>query len=437
MQTRTFRGGVHPDGSKLSAESALRVIPPPQIVSIPLKQHIGIAVQPLVKVGDVVSLGQKIGDSDQGLCAPVHASVSGKVKAIQAIDSADGKTVQAIVLENDGEDRIDESITPFDNWATLHPSELKQLIREAGIVGMGGAGFPTHAKLSVPEGKKLSVLIINGVECEPYLTGDHRILLEYASRVLLGIKVLMRAATVEKAYIGVKITMAGIPAAFDSLLQNEPGVDLVLLESKFPQGEERQLVYAITEQEIPSSGLPWDVGALVCNASTAWAIGTYIETGMPSIERPVTVTGAVKNPSNFMTRIGTPIQYLIEQAGGFEGEPGTVIMGGPMTGLPQLSLKTTICKQNNGVLVFTKQQMKKAHETDCIRCGKCVEVCPWRLMPIYMAKESQREDVSQMQHYNILDCRECGSCAYTCPARIPLLHWIRLGKGLVQAARRG
>lgn len=435
MQTKTFRGGVHPDPSKLSWQEALQPLTPPGEVVIPLRQHIGAPVQPLVKVGDTVKLGQKIGDNERGLCAPVHASVSGRVKAISIVDSADGRKVQAIVLENDGLDTPDEAIKPLD-WEQATPEQLKTWIRESGIIGMGGAGFPTHAKLNVPEGKKLEILVINGVECEPYLTCDHRILLEQPDKVFKGIRALMRATGIERAYIGVKVTMNGVQESMRPYFEQEPGIDLVLLESKFPQGEERQLIYAATGKEIPSGGLPWDVGALVINASTAWAVGSLMTTGMPSVERAVTVTGAVKKPSNFMVRIGTPIGYLIEAAGGFDGDISTVIMGGPMTGLPQFVLDTVITKQNNGVVALTTKQMKPPVETDCIRCGKCVEICPCRLMPIYMSKEAQREDVDQLKRYNILDCRECGSCAYICPAKIPLLHWLRLGKGVVQAAAR-
>ena len=436
LQTKTFRGGVHPPAQKLSASVALEELTAPSEVTILLKQHIGTPVNPLVKVGERVLMGQKIGDVETGLAAPVHASVAGKVKSIGSVDGADGKKVAAITIENDGSDELHPNIAPYLNWDSARPDELREYIREAGIVGMGGAGFPTHAKLRVPPDKRISALIINGAECEPYLTCDHRLLLEQPELIFTGIRVLMQAASVDRAYIGIKITMDGVQEALKSFFAREQGIDLVLLESKYPQGEERQLIYAVTGKEIPSGGLPWDVGAMVVNVSTAWAVGSLVTTGLPSIKRAVTVTGSVHKPGNFLVRIGTPLKNLVEAAGGFSSPPGSVILGGPMTGFPQHSLNVNLTKQNNGVLVLNESEMGSSAKTDCIHCGKCVSICPCRLMPVYLGKEAELENVEQLKKYNILDCRECGSCAYICPAKIPLLHWIRLGKGLVQAARR-
>ena len=393
----------------------------------------GAPTEALVSVGDRVLQGQKIGDG-KGLCAPVHASVSGKVKAIAEVSGADGRKVPAITIENDGENELYGGVSPFQQWQSASPEEIRSFVRECGVVGMGGAGFPTHAKLSLPPGKSLNLIIVNGAECEPFLTCDHRLLVEQPETIILGIELLMKAAGVEHALIGAKVTMDGVPEALLPFLETHTGVDLLLMESKYPQGEERQLIFAATGKEIPSGGLPWDVGVLVVNVSTAWTLGNIVKTGIPSITRAVTVSGAVATPSNFLVKVGTPISNLIEAAGGFDGKPGAVILGGPMTGLPQHNLQVPITKQNNGVTVLAKNRMGVLAETDCIHCGKCVAVCPSRLMPLYMAKESQRENVDEMKRYNLLDCRECACCAYICPAKIPLLHWMRLGKGLIRAA---
>jgi len=380
-------------------------------------------------------MGQKIGDNLRGLSAPVHASVSGRVRVIGDVDTADGRKGTAITITNDGQDTLDETITPHPEWEQATPEEIRGLIRESGIVGMGGAGFPTHAKLQVPPDKKLNLLLVNGAECEPYLTCDHRLFLEATELIILGIKVLMRVAAVEQAYIGAKVTMEGVQDALWPFLEKEKGIDLVLLESKFPQGEERQLIYAVTGKEIPSGGLPWDLGVLVVNVSTVWAVGMLVTSGYPSFQRGVTVSGAVQQPSNYMVRVGTPISALLEAAGGFAGEPGAIILGGPMTGLPQSSTLVPITKQNNGVTVFAKGTVAGGGTTDCIRCGRCVAACPYRLLPLYLAKEAERGDIEQLNKFNLLDCRECACCAYSCPAHIPLLHWMRLGKGQLRAAR--
>lgn len=435
MRLKTFKGGIHPPANKLTSQVPLVTLPAPKRVVIALQQHIGAPCQPLVKVGDLVLMGQKIGEHPATISAPVHSSVSGKVIAIGPVNFSNGKTVDAITIENDFLDTKAEPIGSGKTIAELTDLEIRSMIREAGIVGMGGAGFPTAAKLTVPAGKKIDMLVINGVECEPYLTCDHRVILEQSAVILNGIKALLKATGAGHAYIGVKITMEGAIEKLHEAVLMEKGIDVVPLASKYPQGEERQLIYAITGREVPSGGLPMDVGIVVCNIGTAWAVGHLMETGMPLIERSVTVTGAVKTPSNFMARVGTMVSDLIEAAGGYSEEPGSIIMGGPMTGLPQFTTEIPFTKQNTGILVLTKSEVQPAQMTDCIHCGSCIEACSYRLMPLYLAKYAQAGNTVGLEKYNILDCRECGSCAYVCPAKLPLMHYMRVGKGYVTAKR--
>jgi len=435
MRLKTFRGGIHPPKNKFTALDPIRIMPVPQLVVIPLLQHVGAPCQPLVKVGDFVKLGQKIGESKSFVSAPVHASVSGKVKAIGMAAGVLGKNTMAITIENDFQDTHDETIRGSRDLENMTPDDIRTMVREAGIVGLGGAGFPTSVKLSPPADKKIDMLIINGVECESYLTCDQRVIIEETDTMILGIRAMMKALGVSHAYIGVKITMEGAIEALHEKILNEKGINVVPLVPKYPQGEERQLVYAVTGLEIPSGGLPHDVGTVVANVATAWAIGRTLKTGIPLIERIMTVGGAVQNPGNFMVRVGTRIEDIIKEVGGYLGIPGSVVVGGPLTGFAQYHTNIPLTKQNNGVIVLTKEQVVPGEMTECIHCGMCVQACPCRLVPHQLAKYAKISETAGLEQYSILDCRECSSCAYVCPAKIPLLHYMRVGKSYVMAKR--
>ena len=435
MRLKTFRGGIHPPKYKFTALDPVKRMPAAQLVVIPMQQHIGAPCQPLVKIGDLVKMGQKIGESNSFVSAPVHASVSGKVKAIGMADGALGKKTMAITIENDFQDTKDESIFGARNLDNMTPDDIRAMVREAGIVGLGGAGFPTSVKLTPPADKKIDVLIINGVECEPYLTCDQRVIIEETDTMILGIRAMMKALNVTHAYIGVKITMEGAIEALHEKILNEKGIDVVPLVPKYPQGEERQLVFAITGREVPSGGLPHDVGAVVANVATAWAIGRTLLTGMPLIERIMTVAGAVQTPGNFLVRVGSRIEDLVNAVGGYSGVPGSIIVGGPLTGFAQYHTNIPLTKQNNGFVVLTKEQAEPGEMTDCIHCGLCVQACPCRLVPHQLTKYAKIGDTDGLEQFNVLDCRECASCAYVCPAKIPLLHYMRVGKNYVMAKK--
>jgi len=435
MRLKTFRGGIHPPKNKFTALDAIRPMTVPQLVVIPLQQHVGAPCQPLVKVGELVKMGQKIGEAKAFVSAPVHASVSGKVKAIGLVDGTLGKKTMAITIENDYQDTPDESILGQRNLDNMTPDDIRNMVREAGIVGLGGAGFPTSVKLSPPADKKIEMLIMNGVECEPYLTCDQRVIIEETDTMILGIRAMMKALGVNHAYIGIKITMEGAIEALHEKILNEKGIDVVPLVPKYPQGEERQLIYAVTGREVPSGGLPHDVGVVVANVATAWAIGRTLQTGMPLIERIMTVGGAVQNPGNFTVRVGTKIEDMMMAVGGYSGTPGSIIVGGPLTGFAQFHTNIPLTKQNNGFVVLTKEQAEPGEMTDCIHCGLCVQACPCRLVPHQLSKYAKNGDTAGLEQFNILDCRECSSCAYVCPAKIPLLHYMRVGKNYVMAKR--
>lgn len=436
----TFKGGVHPDDNKRHTNSIpIRVIDGISEHVFPLQQHIGAPLEPLVQIGDSVKVGTKIADSEAFVSAPLHSSISGTVKAIEPRLHPNGAKVKSIIIENDGEYMIDESVQKRGEIEDLSAEEIIKIVREAGIVGMGGAGFPTHVKISPPKEKKIEYVIVNGAECEPYLTSDHRVLLESPDMVLDGLRALMRVFGLSEGYIGIEQNKPDAILLIAEKLKEEKysGIKLCELKTKYPQGAEKQLINAITGRVVPSGGLPADAGAVVVNVDTSVAIATAILTGMPSIRRIVTVSGdAVKEPANFEVRLGMSFDSLFEKAGGFAKEPVKIIMGGPMMGQAQSSTDVPVVKGTSALLAFSADVDVYGEDEVCVRCGKCVKSCPMHLMPLYLNMYAKDKDWQMCDKYNVLDCIECGVCSYLCPGRQHPLQNIRTAKQKVAEMKR-
>ncbi|SJZ39270.1 electron transport complex protein RnfC [Garciella nitratireducens DSM 15102] len=437
IKEATFHGGIHPSYFKdYTKDKVIKKAAPPKTVVIPMQQHIGAPCEPLVKKGDEVKLGQKIGDSKGFVSAPIHASVSGKVVAVEPRFHNSGKKVLSVVIESDGLDTLHESIKSPGKLKDLSSEKIKTLIRESGIVGLGGATFPTQVKLSPPPEKKIEAVILNGAECEPYLTADHRLMVERPEEIVFGLKVILKALNVEKGYIGIEDNKPDAIEAIKKVVENDSNIVIYKLHTKYPQGAEKQLIKAITGKEVPSGGLPADVGVVVQNVGTAAAIGNTIKTGIPLIERVVTITGSgIKEPQNLLVRLGVPIKDIIEQCGGFSENPGKIIMGGPMMGVAQFTTEIPVVKGTSGILVLNKEDSKLPEPFNCIRCGKCVEVCPMNLMPLYISSYTLHEMYDKAEEFHAMDCIECGSCSYICPSRRPLVESIRLAKEEIKSQK--
>jgi len=432
---KTFpKGGVHPPENKISANRPIEALPLPSKVSILVSQHIGAPATILVAKGDKVKVGQLIAQSSGFVSANIHSSVSGTVESLDAVMDSSGykRTAITITVEGDEwEESIDRS-KDLNKTISLSAEEIIKKISASGIVGLGGATFPSHVKLSIPAGKKAEVLIINGVECEPYLTSDHRLMLEKGHELMVGIQILMRALNVDKAFIGIENNKPDAIAHLQSLETEYPGIKVQALKVKYPQGGEKQLIKSITNREVPSGGLPIDIGAVVHNVGTAFAVYEAVQKNKPLFERVVTVTGKeLAKPSNFVVRIGTPISSLIDAAGGFPEDTGKVVNGGPMMGKALSDTNVPVTKGTSGVIVFKETDSKRKAEGACIRCAKCVSACPMGLEPFLLIKLSQRMMYDRLETERIMDCMECGSCSFGCPANLPLLDYIRLGKGEV------
>lgn len=432
-----FRGGVHPgDFKELTADKNIRAVEPPESVVIPLSQHIGAPCTSLVKKGDRVFVGQRIGDSDARLTAPVHSSVSGTVAGIVSIEAPGGRQIQAVSIANDGLYELLPGLEPAEDPLELEPADIIKRIRDAGIVGMGGAAFPTHFKLNVPAGKRIDTLIINGVECEPYLTADHRLMVESQDEIMQGIGVTMRALQVQRAYIGIEDNKPDAISVLTDRLARVAGVDVVPLKVKYPQGAEKPLIKAVLGREVPPGRLPLDVGVVVINIGTTVAIADALYRGMPLVSRVVTVTGPiVREPSNVLARVGTPVSYLVEACGGLTSPLGKVVIGGPMMGIAHYTLDTPVTKGMSGVLAYSQAQARLLEPTVCVRCGKCIQACPMGLMPGTLAEmvEAGQYDLAEKGH--ILDCIECGCCAYICPGNRRIVQTIRQGKNEIMRRR--
>ena len=431
----SFFGGIHPKENKHYACSrAVQVFPEPDLLVIPMQQHIGAPCKPLVKKGDPVTVGQKIGDN-QGLCVPVHASVSGTVKAVEPRPHTSGTMVMSVVIENDHLGTLCPDIQPRTQEAVdmLTGEELMNMIREAGIVGMGGATFPTHVKLSSGLGK-VDTIIVNVSECEPYIVADDRLCQEYAAEIISGLKLIMKILGLKSAHIAMEDNKPAAAKAIDRELDPKEGIVLDVLPAKYPQGAEKQLIYAVTGREIPSGGLPAAVGCAVFNAATCKAIHDAVYLGMPLVRRIVTVSGDIcMEPKNLMVPIGTPFDQLLGAVGVREN-PYKVLSGGPMMGAAQYDLAVPVIKGSNAVTILGIKNKYVVEQSRCIRCGKCIDACPMGLMPVLMYKSTYTGDPEEMKSVHMLDCIECGCCAYTCPASVPLVLAFRAAKQRIRDA---
>ncbi|MDR0316326.1 MAG: electron transport complex subunit RsxC, partial [Treponema sp.] len=392
----------------------------------PLVQHLGAPCKPLVTIGQQVKLGEKIGDSEAFVCAPIHSSVSGTVKDICPHLTVIGTIVESIIIENDGELSEHESIKLRDGFDDLSRDEIVKIIREAGIVGLGGAGFPTHVKLSPPKDKKIDTVIVNGCECEPYLTTDNRVMIEEADPIVTGLRIILKVIGTARGIIAIEDNKPEAIEAIKKTCADIPNIEVAVVKTKYPQGAEKQLINAITKREVPSGGLPMDAGCIVNNVDTVIAVHRAIFRGRPLMRKVVTLTGgAIKNPGNYKVRLGTKLSDLVEMAGGFKSSPAKVVVGGPMMGVAIFDINVPIVKTTSGVLFLTEEEAHIPPEQNCIRCGQCVEHCPAGLIPIELNTDILRENSAMFLKHNGLDCIECGSCSYICPAKRRLSQAIR------------
>ena len=436
MLKLTFKGGVHPNDNK--AGSATKPIErmevPPELI-YPVSQHIGAPCSPCVEVGEYVKMGQKIADSDAFISAPIHASVSGMVKAIEMRNVPNGSSVQSIIIENDFQDTYHESIVPID-YTKVDPDDIPGIVRDAGIVGMGGAAFPTHVKLNPPKECKIDTVIVNGAECEPYLTSDHRVMLETPEEVILGLKVILYRFGITNGHIAIEENKPDAIALMKKECEKE-NIKVDVLKKKYPQGGEKQLIYAVTKRKVPVGKLPADVGVIVVNVDTCSAIGRKFMYGKPLMRRIITMSGSLfERNQNYKVRIGTPVEYMIEKHGGFISEPKKVIIGGPMMGVAQFRLDVPVLKATSSILCLSEKEAHIPPEDPCIRCGKCVENCPMRLMPLYLQTYANKGDMDSCEKYNVTACIECGCCSYGCPSKRNLVQSIRIAKHTVLAMQK-
>ncbi len=432
---KTFKlGGVHPAENKISADKAIEILDIPEQAVIPLNQNLGAPANPLVAKGDTVKVGQMIAKGEAFISSNVHSSVSGKVLKFDNIMDTSGYKRPCMVVNvigDEWESAIDRSDV-IRKDTDLSQKEIIAKIKDMGVVGLGGATFPSHVKLMVPEGKKAEVLLINGVECEPYLTSDHQLMMSKGEEIIIGTKILMIGLGVHKAFIGIENNKPDAIKHMKEIAANYDGIEITPLKVKYPQGGEKQLIKAVISREVPSGKLPIEVGAVVNNVGTAFAVYEAVQKNKPLLERIVTVTGkSVKNPSNFKVRLGTPISQLIEKAGGLPEDTGKIISGGPMMGKALISKETPVVKGTSGILIMRKNESVRIEPEPCLRCGRCVTVCPMGLEPILLAQYSKQEMWEEAEKEDIMDCIECGSCHYTCPSSRPLLDYLRLGKGKV------
>ncbi len=429
MKLFSFKGGLHPPEMKELAESSpIRKVEIPNTLTVPLVQHIGAPCKPTVEVGQQVKEGQIIGETQAFVTAPVHAPVSGKVKKIENALHPLGIKAPAVILElGEGEEK--EYMEPLgDDPDTLDPKQMLEAVQQAGIVGMGGATFPAHVKFAPPKDKIINTFILNGCECEPYLTADYRLMLERGEDVLLGTRMISKILGVKRTIVGIEENK---PEAIENLrkLAGNSGVEVQVAQTKYPQGAEKMLIKALLDREVPSGGLPMDVGVVVSNVGTAVAVCEAVRDGKPLIDRVVTVTGdGVKNPGNFLARIGTSVQSLVDQAGGTVGTVGKLIMGGPMMGLAQSSFDIPVIKGTSGILIMQEQKEMHQNHLPCIKCSFCVQACPVYLIPSRLSIIAEAQNWKKAEEYGVNDCIECGCCSYVCPSKRPIVQFIKTTK---------
>ena len=438
MSILTFRGGVHPDdGKAMSKDKAISVYEPQGQIVISMSQHIGAPAVPTVKKGDRVLVGQKIGEAGGFISANVHSSVSGEVKSIEPRVITNGSKATCVVIENDG---TYEEASVYDiknDYTGLTKDRIRELIKEAGVVGMGGACFPTHVKLTPKNEEEIDYIIVNGAECEPYLTSDYRRMLEQPEYLIEGLKVILTLFPKAKGIIGVEDNKKDVIANLKKLVKDEPSIEVKSLYTKYPQGAERQLIFATTGRKIDSTMLPADAGCIVDNVDTVFAIRAAVVEERPLISRVITVTGdAIREPQNFLVRIGTNTQELVEAAGGFVKHPKKIISGGPMMGTALFDLDVPVIKGSSALLCLQRDTVSEVEESNCINCGRCVEVCPGRVIPSKLADFAKRGAMEEFVKYNGLECCECGCCSYICPAKRNLTQQIKTMRKEVLATRK-
>ena len=441
---KTFSiGGVHPAENKLSAGSPIREAALPKQAVFSMFQHIGAPAKPVVQKGDVVKVGTLLAEAGGFVSAPVYSSVSGKVNKIDAVLDASGTRRMAVIVDVDGdewEETIDRSkdLVRLSDRPELDSKTIVEKIKNAGIVGLGGATFPCHVKLTPPPGSKAECVIINAVECEPYLTADHRLMLEHPEEILVGVDLIMKAVNVTKGYIGIENNKPDAIKLMTEKASQYPNIEVVPLKVKYPQGGEKQLIDAVIGRQVPAPpAIPISVGAVVQNVGTAFAIYEAVMKNKPLIDRIITVTGkSVKNPSNLLARLGTPFQQLIDECGGLPEDTGKIIGGGPMMGKALLSLEVPMTKGSSGLLIMNEMEARRSEPQPCIRCAKCVSACPMGLEPYLLSKLSAMEDWEAAEKNDVVSCIECGSCQFTCPSKRPLLDMMRVGKTTVMGIIR-
>ncbi len=440
MSRYSFKGGIHPlENKHITEDSEFSTLSVPQTCYIPLQQHLGKPANPVVNVGDIVKEGQLIGEADGFISANIHSSIPGKVIEIKEHPTVYSKKGTCVVIEAEGEFSKSGKSADKKDWAGLSAEEALNIVRDAGIVGMGGAAFPTSVKLAPPKDKKVDSLIINGSECEPYLTVDDMLMKTHPEEIIEGIRIACKILGVNKAFIGIESNkpkaVAQLEKALNGSSDNE-NIKVVPLKTKYPQGAEKQLIYSILTKEVPSGGLPMDAGVVVQNVGTVFAIMEAVVLGKPLFERYVTVTGKIiKNPGNYKIRLGARISDIIQECGGFTEEPGKVIMGGPMCGISLSALDIPIIKGTSGILFLSKNEAKKDDYNPCIRCGRCVNVCPSGLLPCDISAAIECNRLDLLEELNIFDCIVCSACSFMCPSRRPLSHFIKLAQDKVRKSK--
>jgi electron transport complex, RnfABCDGE type, C subunit len=426
-----FYGGVHPPSCKnLTSDGAIKRVFVPKRVVLPLSQHTGSPAEPVVKAGDAVKALSCIAKATGFVSSSIHASISGKVTKISYSPAPASNRTPSIFIESQGDEDQDLKTKERRDPGSLPAEELIAIIKDAGIVGLGGAAFPTHVKLSPPKNKTIDTVILNGAECEPYLTCDQRLMIENPKEILKGLEIILRILNAKNAYIAIEDNKQSAIYAMEKVLPRN--VKLAVLGTKYPQGAEKQIIKSILNRTVPAGGLPMDAGCIVQNVQTAYAIYEAVYSGKPLIERAITLTGScLKEPVNIRVRVGTVLKDLVDFIGGFKKEPKKIIMGGPMMGLAQYTMDVPIVKGTSGVLFLSEEETRQAEESVCIRCGKCIEVCPMQLVPTALMYRVKREFFSEAKELGIAGCFECGACAYECPAKIPLLDYMKYGKARI------